>query len=307
MAPDTLRNAVLQLAVSPEGAELRSITDQHGTEYLWQGDPLVWSGRSPILFPIVGKLAGDAYSHAGKTYTLPQHGFARLMLFSLVAHSNDSLHYSLRSDGCTRPAYPFEFDLTVSYRLEGNKVRVGYRVINLGHGPMPFSIGGHPGFSCAQHSGDVLEDYLLEFEKAETADTRLVSGGLIAVKERRRVLTGERLLSLTRTLFDANALVFMNLSSSAVTLRSRRHAAAVRVDFPGFPCLGIWSKPAAPFVCIEPWFGHADPLGTKPGSPLDTKPGIIMLRPGALFECEWRVTITTSHPASKLRTERATA
>lgn len=292
MVPDTLRNPLLQIAISRYGAELRSITDPGGTEYLWQGDPAVWSGRSPLLFPIVGKLAGGIYSWAGTPYALPQHGFARRKEFQLIAHSGDALYYSLRSDDVTRQAYPFEFDLTVSYRLEGNKIRVGYRVVNIDHGPLPFSIGGHPAFSCSRHPGDALEDYHLEFQRAEVADTCLVKDGLIALHEKRRVLTNERVLPLTKTLFDDNALVFTDLASSAVTLRSRRHPARVRVDFPGFPCLGIWSKPAAPFVCIEPWFGHADPLGTPSGSPLEAKPGIVTLRPGASFDCEWSVTIT---------------
>lgn len=292
MAADTLRNEFLELTIAREGAEMRSIADARGTQYLWQGNPQFWSGRSPILFPIVGRLAGDRYSHAGRTYALPQHGFARRKTFDLIAHSGGSLFYSLRSDDSTRGDYPFEFDLAVSYRLDANRIRVGYRVINLGHEPMPFSIGGHPGFSCARQAGDALEDYYLEFDKPEVADTCLVSDGLIALNENRRILTHESVIPLTGTLFNDNALVFMNLTSAAVTLRSHRHAAAVRIDFPRFPCLGIWSKPGAPFVCIEPWFGHADPVGTPSGSPLETKPGILSLRPGSSFDCEWVTTIT---------------
>ena len=120
-----------------------------------------------------------------------------------------------------------------------------------------------------------------------------VGGEVIAVNEARRMLTNEQTLPLTKSLFDENALVFTDLTSSAVTLRSRRHPNAVRVDFPGFPCLGIWSKPAAPFVCIEPWFGHADPTGRAPGSPIETKPGIVTLQPGLSFQCEWRATVTS--------------
>ncbi len=292
MAIDTVRNEHLRIAVKRQGAELTSITDPAGVEYLWQGDPLVWSGQSPILFPIVGMLAGDSYSYAGGVYSLPQHGFARRKLFRPVGRSEERLTYSLGSDESTRGAYPFDFDLAVSYLLEGNSIRARYEVTNLDRKPLPFSIGGHPGFSCAWHPGDDLEEYYLEFDKAETADTCLVKNGLIAVDETKRILTDEKILPLTKSLFDDNALVFRNLASAAVTLRSHRHPNAVKVDFPGFPCLGIWSKPAAPFVCIEPWFGHADPAGTDPGSVIEAKPGIIVLQPGGSFECEWRVSIT---------------
>lgn len=293
MEIDTLRNKFLQISIKRLGAELTSITDADGTEYLWQADPLVWAGQSPLLFPIVGKLAGDSYAYAGKSYTLPQHGFARRKVFRPAGKCSDGVSYSLGPDESTYENYPFDFSLEVSYRLDGTSIHVGYRVTNLDRKPLPFSLGGHPGFSCTLHPGDELEDYRLEFEKEEIADTCLVMDGLIAVSITRRILSSETTLPLTKTLFNSGALVLMNLKSSAVTLRSQRHPTAVKVDFPGFPCLGIWSKPAAPFVCIEPWFGHADPAGMNPGSPLETKPGIIIMPPGHSFECAWRVTITS--------------
>jgi galactose mutarotase-like enzyme len=292
MTVDTLRNEHVEIAVKRLGAELTSITDADGIEYLWQGDPVVWGGQSPILFPIVGRLTGDSHAHAGDVYALPQHGFARRKSFRLIGHSNERLAYALSADDSSRKAYPFDFDLTLSYELDRSTIRVGYRVTNPGSTPLPFSLGGHPGFSCSWHAGDALEDYFLEFERAETADTCLVRDGLIAVNETRRILTDDRLLPLTRTLFDSGALVFRHLSSSAVTLRSRQHPNRVRVDFPGFPCLGIWSKPAAPFVCIEPWFGHADPVGRSPGSPLETKPGMIVLPPNRSFACGWQMSLS---------------
>jgi galactose mutarotase-like enzyme len=292
MTPDTLQNEFLRIAVKRLGAELTSIADPRGVEYLWQGDPRVWDGQSPVLFPIVGRLAGDAYTHAGRRYALPQHGFARRKTFTLAERGDGILRYTLDPDAETRAAYPFAFHLELSYRLRGRSVGVAYAVSNPGAETLPFSIGGHPAFSCSWHPGDALADYSLEFEHPETADAPLIRDGLIAVGKTRRILTNENTLPLTDTLFDRNALVFKGLSSRAITLRSRRHGATVRVDFPAFPALGIWSKPAAPYVCIEPWFGHADPVGREPGSPLATKPGMILLPPGAIFTCAWRATIT---------------
>jgi galactose mutarotase-like enzyme len=291
MTPDTLQNEFLRLAVKRTGAELTSIADARGVEYLWQGDPLVWEGQSPVLFPIVGRLAGDSYTHAGRRYGLPQHGFARRKPFTLAERGDGLLRYTLEPDAETRAAYPFAFHLELSYRLLGRSVSVAYAVRNPGAEPLPFSIGGHPAFSCSRHPGDVLEDYSLEFEHAETADAPLIRDGLIAAGETRRILTNQKILPLTNTLFDRNALVFSGLASRAITLRSRRHPAGVRVDFPSFPALGIWSKPAAPYVCIEPWFGYADPVGREPGSPLATKPGIVLLAPGDTFTCAWQATI----------------
>ena len=291
MTPDVVQNETLRIAVRRRGAEVTSIRDAAGTEYLWQGDPRVWEGQSPVLFPIVGRLAGDAYTHAGNRYSLPQHGFARRKEFALLERSDQHLTYALVPDVETRAAYPFAFALEISYRLLGGSVAVAYRVSNPGETALPFSIGGHPAFSCAWRPGDLLEDFSLTFDRPEQADTFLVRDGLIDLDETRPVLAGERTLPLTKTLFDQNALVFGGLASSAVTLASRRHPNRVTVRFPGFPYLGIWSKPGAPFVCIEPWHGHADPTGRAPGGSLETKPGIVILKPGGSFSCEWQASI----------------
>ncbi len=44
------------------------------------------------------------------------------------------------------------------------------------------------------------------------------------------------------------------------------------------PHLGIWTKPGAGFICIEPWQGHADPEGFE--GELAGKPGIVLVQPG---------------------------
>ncbi len=59
-------NAVLTLELATRGAELRSIKTADGAEWLWQGDPAWWGGRSPLLFPVVGKSPKDAVSIGGK-------------------------------------------------------------------------------------------------------------------------------------------------------------------------------------------------------------------------------------------------
>jgi galactose mutarotase-like enzyme len=61
------------------------------------------------------------------------------------------------------------------------------------------------------------------------------------------------------------------------------------VEFPGFPELGIWAKPGAPFVCIEPWYGYADP--EQPYGDLWNKPGIRKLAAGGTFTCTHRVIV----------------
>jgi galactose mutarotase-like enzyme len=286
----TLENSHLTITVKPRGAELCSIRSAAGTEYIWQADPAVWPRHAPVLFPIVGRLANDRYSIDGKSWELKQHGFARDMDFELEERTANSLLYSLLPSEATRRQYPFEFVLRIRYALAKSGLEIGYEVTNAGRTVMPFSIGAHPGFSLALEPGDRMEDYDLQFDRPGPMDTHLLNADHLVSGETVRVLeAGCDAISLRRDLFDRDALIFLGVSSHAVSLRSRRHGHGVGVDFPGFPDLGIWSKPSAAFVCIEPWHGHADPAQT-PGSLME-KPGIIRLAPGRAFACSYRVTV----------------
>ena len=55
-------------------------------------------------------------------------------------------------------------------------------------------------------------------------------------------------------------LVFDDLRSDSITIRSRKSEKSLTVKANGFPYWGIWApeKGGAPFICIEPWYGHAD-------------------------------------------------
>ena len=279
----SITNAFLTATVRESGAELCSLRGADGMEYMWGADPAIWGRHAPILFPVVGKLAEDRYVFEGEQYAMGQHGFARDMPFELVEEGADSLAYRLLPSPETRERYPFDFALFVRYRLEGNALKVGYEVLNEGAGTMPFSIGGHPAFALAWGEGDRVEDYFLEFEREESADTHTLDDDKLLSDVTRPVLRGERALPLRRDMFDHDALIFLDLQSERVSLCSPKHDRRLTVAFPGFPYLGIWAKPGAPYVCIEPWHGHVDPAGGD--GLLVNKPGIMTLAPGERFEC----------------------
>ena len=52
-------------------------------------------------------------------------------------------------------------------------------------------------------------------------------------------------------------MVFKHLKSNELILLNKNKP-VLSVQFEGFPYLGIWTKPNAPFLCIEPWCGLAD-------------------------------------------------
>jgi len=286
----TIRNNVLEVSVDTLGAELariRSIADD--VEYLWKADPAYWARRAPILFPIVGKLAGGILRLGGREYPLPQHGFARDEEFEHAGTGVDSLAFRLRDRPELFGRYPFHFELLVRYQLSDASITVTYEVRNPHSTALWFSIGAHPGFACPIIPGQNFDNYVLEFDEAENCPRYLIKDGLIRT-EPEPFLNNECLIHLDHHLFDNDAIVLKNVKSDGLTLKSAETEKFVRVEFPGWPYLGIWSKPGdAPFVCIEPWFGIADGEGFQ--GDLTEKEGILRLEPEGEFRCDHRIVI----------------
>ena len=142
----TLKNTALTLNISPHGAELTSIRDSFGREFLWQADPAFWKRHSPVLFPIVGSLWDKHFRVNGREYEMGQHGFARDMDFRLVSESDDEMWFELNSSPETLVKYPYKFTLRIGYRLEANKIHVMWEVSGDDSQTMWFQIGAHPAF-----------------------------------------------------------------------------------------------------------------------------------------------------------------
>lgn len=282
----TLQNDVLRIDIAARGAELRRIVDADGCDYLWSGDPAIWPERSPLLFPVVGGLWQDVYRLNETVYRMGRHGFARHSDFELLNLTGRQARYVLTDSPATRAVYPFAFRLEVEYDLHGNSVTTEYRISHSNPGPLPFSIGAHPGFLCRWEPGDRIDQYYLEWEHVETATAHVLQNGY-RTGERRNLFDGTRRLPLSVDLFAREALVFTDHTSRRLRLCRYGDSRYVEVDFPGFPHLGIWSRPGAPFVCIEPWFGYSDAVGYD-GEVWD-KPGIQRLAPGARFVCRYSI------------------
>ncbi len=282
---NTITSSKLTVSVNTRGAELCSIKSAAGTEYLWQADPAFWKGQAPILFPTIGKLQDGRYRLNGQTYELAPHGFARTMDFTLIDQQPDVLTCQLLPTDETRARYPFEFALKVIYRLSGNALSIEYAVRNTGSSIMPFSIGCHEAYNLP----GPIDECFLEFEKTETADPRLINAKGMVSTDTVAVLKNTRTLPLSKTLFDRDVLIFLDVKSKKVTLGAKNSPRRLTVEFAGFPHLGIWAKPAAPFVCIEPWFGHSDPEQSY--GDIWEKPGIMKLEAGKTFTCMHRVTV----------------
>ncbi len=277
---EILENDFLTVKAKSSGAELVSVAAKaDGAEFLWPADPSIWGRHAPVLFPLVGMVKNNQFRYRGRSYQLGQHGFARDAEFSLVEKSAALLVFELGETEATLARYPFRFRLTIRYQLQSSRVVVTYLVENPDSAPLYFSIGAHPGFVCPLGDDD---SYFLEFEQEETAARWHVVDGLCGRPEE-KYLDQSKTLALSESLFAHGALIFKGLQSTRIALKSHKHPHSVTVDFAGFPCLGIWSKPG-PFVCIEPWYGLADAVDFD--GDLSEKEGIIALAPQQVFTCQ---------------------
>lgn len=284
----TITGDGLTARINPFGAELWSLTDAAGREYMTDADPAFWSGHAPLLFPVVGSLAGDTLRHDGKAYPLPRHGFARRSAFAPVHAEGAQARFRLTDSPGSRAVYPFGFVLEVEYRIAGMTLHVQASVFNPNAGPLPFSFGYHPAFAWPLPGGADKAAHRLVFEQDEPQAIRRVardSGLLLPVAEPTPVQG--RILPLREDLFVADAVIWDRLASRAVSYGAEG-GAWLDLAFPDTAAFGLWQVPGARYICLEPWAGHADPEGFA-GEFLE-KPGIVVLDPGAT--CSFRMDVT---------------
>lgn len=261
-----LENENFKAELSESGAELTSLKSKNtDNEYIWTANSSYWGRHAPILFPIVGKVKDNKYRIADKVYNLSQHGFARDMEFEVEDNASDRAVFKLVWNDETLEKYPYKFELRVIYVLKDSTVDVTYNVKNVDDKDIFFSIGAHPGFNCPvigkQSENDELqfEDYYIEFEKRETTGVVKLNSSNLLSRNTSPFLYASNILNLSEKLFKQGALILKDLDSTSISLKNDKNTTSVTVSFEGFPYVGLWSKPeGAPFVCIEPWFGHAD-------------------------------------------------
>ena len=287
----TLDTKNLSIKVTELGIELCSIKSNiTGKEYLWQADPDIWGSHAPVLFPIIGSLRNGKTLYNGKYYTIPKHGLVRNSnKVKLIEQTDDSLKFSLKWDEDSLNIYPFKFEFEVSYSVIGNTITVTHLITNHGEEPMLYSIGGHPAFNCPIHESEAYEDYYLQFEQNETDSAMLLDSNGLTTGETLPMLDNSSILPLHKNLFDNDALIFKNLKSRTVKLKSVTSGEILSMSFEDFNYLGIWAKPGAPFVCIEPWLGITD--ASISDQNFETKEGLVKLKPNGLDLKSYSITI----------------
>lgn len=281
-------NSHLTVDVAALGAEMQALTSSDGRSWLWNGDSAFWGGRSPVLFPIVGKAPDDTVTIDGKRYPMAQHGFARRSAFVLAASTPVMCRYELEASEATRAVYPFEFLLAVEHALDGQRLTVTAEISNRDTRPMPFGLGFHPAFlwplpGCAGQPHVVTLD-----NGGEPALTRIRNGLINPATLPSPFLAGR--LVPDASMFDADAMIFPEGAGTGLRY-GVDGGPSLKFDFENLPNLALWTKPGAPFLCIEPWHGMA---ALADGSDaLDERPYSVTLQPGSSMRFAFSVDVSS--------------
>lgn len=269
--------------VDTKGGELISFKDERQTEYIWSGDSKYWSGRNPILFPIVGALKNGRVRMEGRDYQMVRHGFARNSEFQVAEQGEDFVRFELKESPDTLSRYPYPFTLWVTHRLTGNGFTTTFQVTNPDVKPLPFCVGAHTAFNCPLHTGERFEDYQLVFETVENSGSlALTPQGTIDPDKTEPILCNTDTIPLRYEPFKKlDTLIFDGLRSKRVKLVHKDTGHGVQMAFQDFPMIAFWTTTTednAPYICLEPWHGCA--AWDNESGLFTDKPHCIILQPG---------------------------
>lgn len=278
-----IANRDLTVDVAALGAEMQSIQTRDGRNFLWNGDATYWTGRSPILFPMVGRAPNDTVSIDGQRFQMSQHGFARRSNFALVAEESDRCVYRLESSEASRAMYPFDFVLDIEHRLEGRAVLVTAEVTNKDHRIMPFGIGFHPAFVWPL-PGAEGQPHAVVLDNEGEPPLRRLSGGLVEPVEHPSPFSKGSLV-LDQDFFEEGAMIFPHGAGAGLRYGAAQ-GPAIHLTWDNLPNLALWTRPGAGFVCLEPWHGTAAETGGS--DDLAERPYSELLGPGATARYRFR-------------------
>lgn len=291
----SLENHLFKVSVNKIGGEIFSFFSKNSdVEYIWKGDDKVWGSTAPVLFPIIGVLKDGYYVFEGENYSLPKHGFIRNSSdLVLEKHTSNSLQLSLKSSVQTKEMFPFDFRFNIYFKLSNNTLTISHKIENLSKDrPMFFSLGAHPAFNCPFDREDNYNDYFIEFDQIESSQRWCVLPDGTIGFNKEPLIDNSNVILLNHDLFNKDALIFKDLKSRKVFLKSKKNNNSVEVQFQDFEYLGVWAKTNGDFVCIEPWLGISDSCLTN--HQLKEKEGIIRLEANNQYNASYSIKINES-------------
>jgi galactose mutarotase-like enzyme len=249
----TMRSGALTAIVSARGAELISVRDGGGHEWIWPGRQ-PWARSAPVLFPVIGASGGGSIRQGGKTYPIPMHGFAPDAEFRLLHHDYSTCEFALSASPESRAVYPFDFELRVNFALEGSTLRQRLVVHNPSEQTILVQCGLHPGFAVPSAGTAPI----VLFEQEEAAEVLKLRAGHRCEPAPSPV--HDRMMEVRPSTFEHGGILFQQVKS-AWLWHGGRGKKGILFRSGDFPQLALWTKGAAEFLCIEPWQGAPDQEG----------------------------------------------
>ena len=287
----TIENEKIKVTVNDLGAEIMSVVSkENGFEYIWQGNPEYWKGHAYNLFPICGRLWDGKYTYKGVTYEMNLHGFVRRSTLAVKEQKDDFISFILTPTELTKNEYPFDFELVISYALNGSAVTTNFDVVNTDSRELIFTVGGHPGFNLPMEEGLSFEDYYVEFPDGGIKLLDMTPACFVTGKTPDYPLEDGNRIKMNHHLFDIDAIFLCDVPKSVV-LKSDRGTRSVKLTYDGMKYLGLWHKPRtdAPYVCIEPWYGV--PSDDNKVDDLETKRDMVHLPAGEKYHNEFTIEV----------------
>lgn len=289
----TISNAGYTAKIRLSGAQIVSLTTPEGREVIWQGDPAVWPQHSTILFPICCSPKDGQVIIDGQAYPMNKHGFTKTAPFRVAKLGDDFVELVLTPDETTRACYPFDFVFHAAYTLLEGGYTTTFLIENLSDKPMPFCVGGHPGFMCPMAEGERFEDYRVIFDESEEGQHALLDqDGIITGYEQLPFFCNAKEMPLDYSYFDRwDTIIMRDLKSRGVHLVHKDTGRGLRMTFPKLPALALWTATGkrAPYLCIEPWLGL--PAATDESGVLAEKPYAVTLQPGRCYKTWFTTTL----------------
>lgn len=286
-----IKNSFLNITVSTHGAELQSVKNADGKEYLWQGDVNTWKDKAINIFPYVARLTEGKYQYDGKIYEMNHHGLAPYEEFLLFTEKEDEIVFYLNSNEKTKKQYPFSFTYLVHYKLKESALEVTFEVQNKDDKTMYFGLGGHPGFIVPLEEGLTFHDYMLEFGgQANPYQIGMSKTCFVTGQDKPYKLRDGKYMDLSHEMFDNDAIILRDMCRE-VTLKSEKGTNGVKVTYPEMSYLGIWHWPntEVDYVCIEPW--SSLPSRQDIIEDIAKQENLISLEAGKIYKNTWTIEI----------------
>ncbi|MDF1795011.1 MAG: aldose epimerase [Coxiellaceae bacterium] len=255
------------------GSRIGDRDDNSGT-VIPENDEVIYPGSSqkaiadliggwPFCFPICARLSRDGeegvYLYSGQRYQMKIHGVSWYLPWQVITEQASRLVLQLTANEHTRAIYPFEFDVTLDYRIEPGKLTCLQTYVNRGDQDMPYYAGFHPYFltpPVGSGKADVKVDFRSDYRLQYNAQLTDIVGQQAAIQWPASAADAQINEQLSHVAGD-NAFTLQYPGGDCITMRCWSD------DDPNmFPYIQTYTMADKPFVCVEPWMSHPNAINT---------------------------------------------